>query len=51
MFAEPCSHISRLFENIWLGACYIGTDVKSTQTTISVNVLRLMSKDIVDSIY
>lgn len=46
MFAAPCSHISRWFESIWLGARYTSTDVK-----ISVNVLCLMSKDIVDSIY
>lgn len=29
--AELCSHIARLWENIWLGVCSTSTDMKSTQ--------------------
>lgn len=51
LFAEPCAHISRLFENIGLGICHISTEMKRTQTVIGTGLLQLMSKDIRDSTY
>ena len=50
-FAEPCSHISRLFGNTWLAVCHVSTETKRTQTMIGIGLLQLMSKDTRDSTY
>lgn len=44
VFAEPCAHISRLFENIGLGICHISTEMKRTQTVIGTGLLQLCPK-------